>query len=692
MKKLRNKFLVYILFPVIATISLAGVLSFVIAREIVVTQLRELGERGLQQATDEMDSGLAVGIQVLKVFSMEAGLVNFSEAQYRRLFREVARVFPVECAFMALLDGRFISGSEKSKIPQNYEPHLLHWYQAALDSNDAIVSAPYLSPFSSELVVTVATKVVGRQGDIRGVLGYNVRLSAIRQRLPRIRVLGENKRTVFSMFGRDGQYVIHSGDRKIGRKLGDSNEDLHIRMRQALGEGEIRWSSIGRVEGRLWYGAFQKTRQGDLFVGLEIPLPQALTPIFRLAAAYLGLGSTSIFVLSVILISMAHKIARPVNMLSDAAENLSRGNYDQTLPVISKDELGHLVETFNTLTEGLRQRDFIRNTFGRYLTQDVVDQLLESEDGLKLGGENRKISILMSDVRSFTALTASMPPEKVLHLLNRYLGKMVEILMDYRGTVNEIEGDGILAFFGAPTAMADHPIRAVACALEMQAAMNEINAANAADGLPRLEMGIAVNTGTVVVGNIGSERRTKYGIVGSEVNLAGRMESYAVGGEVLISHSTFEQVRKSVELRDVIPVQMKGFQQPWGLYSVQAVGGTYNIRIPDTVDVPVRIKRRIPFRIWRIDENVVRPVEGLVWITHLSENSAVILCPEKLVNRQEIRMELPDDPNSDESCESFARIISVAMKQDHYEAAVRFIFVSPALRRLFGSMSRETGR
>jgi class 3 adenylate cyclase len=692
MKKLRNKFLVYILFPVIAIISLAGVLSFVIAREIVVTQLRELGERGLQQATDEMDSGLAVGIQVLKVFSLEAGLVNFTEAQYRRLFSEVAREFPVECAFMVLLDGRFISGSEKSKIPQNYEPRLLRWYQAALDSDDAIVSAPYLSPFSSELVVTVATKVVGRQGDIRGVLGYNVRLSAIRQRLPRIRVLGENKRTVFSMFGRDGQYVIHSDDRKIGRKLGDSNEDLHIRMRQALGEGEIRWSSIGRVEGRLWYGAFQKTRQGDLFVGLEIPLAHAATPIIRLAAAYLGLGSTSIFVLSVILISMAHKIARPVNMLSDAAKNLSRGNYDQTLPVISKDELGHLVETFNTLTEGLRQRDFIRNTFGRYLTQDVVDQLLESEDGLKLGGENRKISILMSDVRSFTALTASMPPEKVLHLLNRYLGKMVEILMDYRGTVNEIEGDGILAFFGAPTAMADHPIRAVACALAMQAAMNGINAANAADGLPRLEMGIAVNTGTVVVGNIGSERRTKYGIVGSEVNLAGRMESYALGGEVLISHSTLEQVRKSVELRDVIPVQMKGFQQPLTLYSVHAVGGTYNIRIPDTVDVPVRIKGRIPFRIWRIYENIVRPVEGLAWITHLSENSAVILCPEKLVNRQEIRMELPDDLNSDESGESFARIISVAMKQDHYEAAVRFTFVSPALRRLFGSMSRETGK
>ena len=107
---------------------------------------------------------------------------------------------------------------------------------------------------------------------------------------------------------------------------------------------------------------------------------------------------------------------------------------------------------------------------------------------------------------------------------------MIEILLDYRAVIDEILGDGILAFFGAPEPLEDHPVRAVACAMAMQAAMDEINFLNEADGLPYLEMGVAVNTGAVVVGNIGSERRTKYSVVGAHVNFTGRIESFALGG------------------------------------------------------------------------------------------------------------------------------------------------------------------
>ncbi|MBI4962871.1 MAG: HAMP domain-containing protein [Desulfomonile tiedjei] len=688
MRKLRNKFLVYILLPVIVIISLAGILSFVIARQIVLQQMTELATLGLQQAADEIDSGLSVGIQTLKVSSMEAGMVDFTDAQYRHLFLQIASQFPVECAFVAFPDGRFISGLEQREIPQGYEPRLLPWYQAALDSDDTVVSASYLSPFSSELVMTVAQKVADPSGEVKGVLGFNVPLSTIRQKLPRIKILEKHRGTVFSIFRRDGRYIIHSSEEKIGHKLGESSADLHVRMRQALGADQNRWSSVGTVDEAFWYGGFQKTRQGDLFVGLEVPLAEAVAPILKLAWAYLGLGLASILVLSVVLVKMAHKIARPINMLSEAASRLSRGNYEQVLPVISRDELGHLVEAFNTMAAGLRQRDFIRDTFGRYLTQDVVDQLLEAEDGLKLGGENREISILISDVRGFTALTAEMPAEAVLRLLNRYLGKMVEILLDHGGTVDEIEGDGILAFFGAPTPMEDHPARAIACAIEMQAAMDHINAMNQADGLPRLEMGIAVNTGSVVVGNIGSERRTKYGIVGSEVNFAGRIESYAVGGEVLVSNSAFDRVREIAQLRDVIRVRMKGIRESVSLYSLRAMAGPYNVQLPDTVDVPVRVEEKIPFRMCRIDENIVRPVEGLVWITHLSENSAVILAPKAILVREEIRMELMEDSHDGSPSELFAKVLTVAEASEQHEATVRFTFVSPGLRRLFRSALR----
>ena len=207
---------------------------------------------------------------------------------------------------------------------------------------------------------------------------------------------------------------------------------------------------------------------------------------------------------------MARSIARPLRSMAAATEKVAHGDLDIDLTNIrTTDEVGRLAQSFMRMTEGLRERDRIRDTFGRYLTREVVNRLLESKDGLRLGGENREITMIMSDLRGFTALTSSMPPQQVLAFLNRYLGKMVEILIDYQGTIDEIIGDGILAFFGAPEPLDDHPARAVACALKMQAAMDEINALNEADGLPRLDMGVAVNTGSVVVGNIGSEKTSK---------------------------------------------------------------------------------------------------------------------------------------------------------------------------------------
>ena len=227
------------------------------------------------------------------------------------------------------------------------------------------------------------------------------------------------------------------------------------------------------------------------------------------------------------------------------------------------------------MTEGLKDRDRIKDTFGRYLTQEVVKRLLESKEGLKLGGETRKISMMMSDLRGFTALTSSMKPEDVITFLNRYLGKMLEIILDHHGIIDEIIGDGILAFFGAPETLENHPELAVACALKMQIAMQEINAQNEADGLPHLEMGVAVNTGEVIVGNIGSEKRAKYGAVGSQVNFTGRLESFTVGGQVLISQATYESVAQKLDIRDALDVEMKGVPGKVKLYDVRGIFGAH---------------------------------------------------------------------------------------------------------------------
>ncbi|OUL20942.1 adenylate/guanylate cyclase domain-containing protein [Nostoc sp. 106C] len=203
----------------------------------------------------------------------------------------------------------------------------------------------------------------------------------------------------------------------------------------------------------------------------------------------------------------------------------------------------------------------IRKTFGRYLTNEVVANLLENPDGLKLGGERRKITILTSDLRGFTAISERLPAEEVIKIINLYLGYMADAIAQYQGTIDEFMGDGILVLFGAPTAREDDAIRAIACAVAMQLAMEPVNETMQQLGLPLLEMGIGINSGEVVVGNIGSEKRSKYGIVGGQVNLTYRIESYSLGGQILISESTFKEVGSLLRIDEQKTVQPKGVHQ-----------------------------------------------------------------------------------------------------------------------------------
>jgi adenylate cyclase len=222
----------------------------------------------------------------------------------------------------------------------------------------------------------------------------------------------------------------------------------------------------------------------------------------------------------------------------------------------------------------------IRNTFGRYLSSEIVNTLLETPAGIKLGGERKKITILTSDLRGFTAISEKISPEEVVKILNFYLGDMANIITQYQGTIDEFMGDGILVLFGAPISRKDDAERAVACALAMQLKMESINKQMEKWGYSPLQMGIGINTGEVVVGNIGSEKRTKYGVVGSEVNLTYRIESYTIGGQILITEKTLKEIETNPQIRETKEVSPKGVQQPITIYSIGGIKGKYNLYLP----------------------------------------------------------------------------------------------------------------
>lgn len=208
-----------------------------------------------------------------------------------------------------------------------------------------------------------------------------------------------------------------------------------------------------------------------------------------------------------------------------------------------------------------RNEKFIRATFGRYLSDEIVTDILERPEGLELGGDLRRVSIMMSDIRGFTTLSENLAPAQVVTLLNRYLGTMTDIIMAHHGTIDEFIGDAILAVFGAPQRRDDDADRAVRCALAMQAAMRDINARNIAEGFPTLHTGIAINTGDVIAGNIGSERRSKYGFVGHPMNVTSRIEDNTRGDEILISDSTLRSLKARFALGRSEEINVKGIDE-----------------------------------------------------------------------------------------------------------------------------------
>jgi adenylate cyclase len=239
----------------------------------------------------------------------------------------------------------------------------------------------------------------------------------------------------------------------------------------------------------------------------------------------------------------------------------------------------------------------MRRTFGRYLTDEVVASLLESPSGLKFGGERRKVTIMLSDLRGFSAISERLPPEQVVTILNLYLGVMSDIITQYHGTINEFIGDGIFVMFGAPVYRKDDSQRAIACAVAMQAAMDGVNEQNQKLGLPTIEMGIGINTGEVVVGNIGSQKRAKYTVVGNHVNLAARIESYTVGRQILISEGTFKDADASiVHTSGQMQAEPKGIKEPITLYDVNGISGKYAIFLPEATEEFMTLQVAVPVR------------------------------------------------------------------------------------------------
>lgn len=217
-----------------------------------------------------------------------------------------------------------------------------------------------------------------------------------------------------------------------------------------------------------------------------------------------------------------------------------------------------------------RERRQLRSAFKTYVSKQMLTKILENPTSLALQGQRKELTILFSDIRKFSTLSDRIEPEVIHRLLNMYFNQMTKIAFDYDGFVDKFIGDGLLCFFGDPIFHPDHALRAVRAAIEMQKAVRDLEPQIQANlGLDPIVIRIGINTGHVIVGNMGSAERMEYTVLGSDVNLAQRLEASATPGQIMISHKTYQHVKNAIEVREIGEIKVKGFEHPVQVYEVE---------------------------------------------------------------------------------------------------------------------------
>ena len=338
--------------------------------------------------------------------------------------------------------------------------------------------------------------------------------------------------------------------------------------------------------------------------------------------------------------------------LPDRLEILARIRYHSRgyINLLQRNEAQTQLEKANRL---------IRKTFGQYLSDDIVDAILERSEGAALGGEKRFVTIMMTDLRGFTAIGERLPAEEVVGIINIYLETMTEIILKYQGTIDEFIGDAIFVIFGAPILRDNDAKRAVACAVEMQLAMAEVNRRCREKGYPEVQQGIGINSGQIVVGNIGSKKRMKYGVVGKNVNLTARIESYTVGGQIFISESTMEECGQHLlRIDDRMEVMPKGVKKPITIYEVGGIKGEFDLFLPEKVDVDLLdLPRPIAIEFTVLEGKHAGDTRFKGAVDKIFENTAQIsaeVSVEKLTN---LKISLLDDDGTEITSDVYAKVM-----------------------------------
>lgn len=308
--------------------------------------------------------------------------------------------------------------------------------------------------------------------------------------------------------------------------------------------------SAGKKIGELHIGVSRQRLKETLALTLTVML------VIGLVALLIGVFGASF---------LSHHITGPLHSLLDGVKAVANGNLNYQIRSTSHDEIGTLTSAFNSMVASLKEKELIKDAFRRYVSKQVAEEIFREPgkyiSGLK--GEKRKIAVLFADIRGFTPMTERLPPEEVVAILNQYLSRMTDVVFRHQGTLDKFIGDCLMAVFGAPVDLKDSVKRAVSTSIEIQREVDRINLQRLEQGKEPIYIGIGVNLGTAIAGNIGSQERMDYTVIGDSVNLASRLQSYANENSIpiIISEEVYEATKDMIIAEELPLIKVKGKEQ-----------------------------------------------------------------------------------------------------------------------------------
>ena len=565
-KSLKQKLSLLLILPVALLLFFTGVSGFLYVRNVLLVEWQETAILKLERAAHHMDMRLGRSIEWIKLFH-ETAESRSGPATQGLILTRLRKLEGVTNVNLKWTDNH----SEPSHIVMQKHhmggSGMMQFHRARISE----VTPPRYDAQTKQKTVTLISDFKDKSGQLVGRLEVSLGFDYLMQDIIKY---GWWESSMACLIDESGRYLAHSSAMQGRTRMGETEDPVELAVMENIRDKPYG-THLGPGHPPKLVSGFYRIQQAPWVIVMFAPGKDILAPIVKFRFYYAVVGSLCIILILFLIQVIGGKMVGQIGKISDAAKQVAKGDYAGPLSITSSDEIGQLKVSFNTMIEGLKERDFIRNTFGRYMDPEIARELMKRPEASRMGGEKREVAVLMSDIRGFTPVSESLTPEETIRILNHYFSHMIEVIQRHKGVIVDFYGDGILVFFDPLEGHVKKEIyRAIQCGLEMQQSMTLFNKEMKSENLPELHTGIGINMGDAVVGNIGSETRAKYGIVGSAVNITQRIQAEAKGGEVIISDSVYGLMKKDLKIRKSFSAQLKGVNGKMNLHIVESIQNT----------------------------------------------------------------------------------------------------------------------